>query len=80
MCFFASWQAIATLAVLAAASPSAAVPTPGGAWPTLVVVPASLRLLWAEALERWLPEEITPRDVHKKNKKNKKKHIFSVSS
>ena len=24
-------------------------------WPLLVVVPASLRLAWAEELERWLP-------------------------
>ena len=24
-------------------------------WPVLVVVPASLRLAWAEELERWLP-------------------------
>ena len=32
-------------------------------WPVLVVVPASLRLMWAEELERWLPH-IRPRDVH----------------
>ena len=24
-------------------------------WPLLVIVPASLRLMWAEELERWLP-------------------------
>ncbi|GAQ80644.1 SNF2 domain containing protein [Klebsormidium nitens] len=32
-------------------------------WPLLVVVPASMRLPWAEELERWLPF-LGPRDVH----------------
>ena len=32
-------------------------------WPLLVVVPASLRLLWAEELERWLPH-LRPKSVH----------------
>ena len=25
-------------------------------WPVLLIVPASLRLMWAEEIERWLPE------------------------
>lgn len=32
-------------------------------WPTLLIVPASLRLMWAEELERWLPELLCPADV-----------------
>ena len=28
-----------------------------------LVVPASLRLMWAEELERWLPELLTPSDA-----------------
>ena len=32
-------------------------------WPALLVVPASLRLMWAEELERWLPELLTPSDA-----------------
>lgn len=31
-------------------------------WPLLIVVPASLRLVWAEALETWLPF-LRPTDV-----------------
>ncbi len=31
-------------------------------WPLLIIVPASLRLMWAEELERWLPH-IRPSDV-----------------
>ena len=31
--------------------------------PLLVVCPASMRLVWAEELERWLPF-LTPLDVH----------------
>ena len=33
-------------------------------WPLLIVVPASLRLTWANELERWLPTLIQPRDIH----------------
>eukprot|EP00854_Cymbomonas_tetramitiformis_P016952 gene16952-20142_t len=32
-------------------------------WPLLVVVPASLRLMWVEELERWLPC-LRPVDIH----------------
>lgn len=32
-------------------------------WPLLVVVPASLRLVWAEEFERWLPH-LRPCSVH----------------
>ncbi len=32
-------------------------------WPLLVICPASLRLVWAEELERWLPF-LSPSDVH----------------
>ena len=32
-------------------------------WPLLVVVPASLRLAWAEELARWLPH-LRPSAVH----------------
>lgn len=32
-------------------------------WPLLIVVPASLRLLWAETVERWLPY-LRPSDIH----------------
>ncbi len=32
-------------------------------WPLLVICPASLRLVWAEELERWLPF-LSPLDVH----------------
>ena len=32
-------------------------------WPLLVVVPASLRLVWAEELERWLPH-LRPSSIH----------------
>lgn len=32
-------------------------------WPLLVIVPASLRLTWAEELERWLPH-LRPSSVH----------------
>lgn len=31
-------------------------------WPLLVIVPASLRLVWAEEIERWLPH-VRPGDV-----------------
>jgi SNF2 family DNA or RNA helicase len=31
-------------------------------WPLLIIVPASLRLVWAEEIERWLPH-IRPGDV-----------------
>lgn len=31
-------------------------------WPLLIVVPASLRLVWAEELEKWLPH-VSPRDI-----------------
>ena len=33
-------------------------------WPLLVVVPASLRLAWANELERWLPGVVEPKQVH----------------
>ena len=32
-------------------------------WPALLVVPASLRILWAEQLEMWLAELLAPSDV-----------------
>ena len=32
-------------------------------WPALVVVPASLRLVWAEEVEKWLPH-LRPSCVH----------------
>jgi hypothetical protein len=32
-------------------------------WPLLVVAPASLRLVWAEELEKWLPG-LAPEDIH----------------
>jgi SNF2 family DNA or RNA helicase len=32
-------------------------------WPLLVIVPASLRLVWAEELERWLPH-LRPSGIH----------------
>jgi hypothetical protein len=32
-------------------------------WPLLVIVPASLRLVWAEELERWLPH-LRPAGIH----------------
>lgn len=31
-------------------------------WPLLIVVPASLRLVWAEAVEAWLPF-LRPTDI-----------------
>jgi len=33
-------------------------------WPVLVVCPASMRLAWAEEMERWLPELLRPRNIH----------------
>ena len=47
-------KTVQALAVLAALRP----------WPVLLVVPASLRLMWAEELETWLTELLTPSDVH----------------
>jgi len=35
---------------------------PQAEWPLLIIVPASLRLVWAEEIERWLPH-IRPGDV-----------------
>lgn len=32
-------------------------------WPLLIVVPASLRLLWAEVVEKWVPF-LRPADIH----------------
>ena len=32
-------------------------------WPLLVIVPASLRLVWAEELEKWLPH-LRPSCIH----------------
>lgn len=32
------------------------------AWPLLVVVPASMRLVWAEELEKWLPD-LPPHEI-----------------
>ena len=32
-------------------------------WPLLIIVPASLRLVWAEELERWLPH-LRPSSIH----------------
>jgi SNF2 family DNA or RNA helicase len=29
--------------------------SPQDEWPLLIIVPASLRLVWAEETERWLP-------------------------
>lgn len=33
-------------------------------WPLLVVVPAAMRLVWAEELERWLPAALRPAHLH----------------
>eukprot|EP00884_Botryococcus_braunii_P002065 jgi/Botrbrau1/1185/Bobra.0162s0066.1 len=33
-------------------------------WPVLVVAPASLRLIWAEELEKWLPCHVRPSAMH----------------
>lgn len=38
-------------------------PPPLQEWPLLVIVPASMRLVWAEELERWLPH-LRPSQVH----------------
>ncbi len=32
-------------------------------WPLLVVAPAGLRLVWAEELEKWLPQ-LRPSTIH----------------
>jgi hypothetical protein len=32
-------------------------------WPALIIVPAALRLVWAEELERWLPH-VRPSQIH----------------
>lgn len=32
-------------------------------WPLLIIVPASLRLVWAEELEKWLPH-LRPSCIH----------------
>jgi hypothetical protein len=32
-------------------------------WPLLIIVPASLRLVWAEELEKWLPQ-LRPSSIH----------------
>lgn len=32
-------------------------------WPLLVVVPASLRAIWADEFEKWLPD-LNPKDIH----------------
>eukprot|EP00889_Picochlorum_renovo_P007858 jgi/Picre1/34888/NNA_002354.t1 len=32
-------------------------------WPLLVIVPASLRAIWADEFEKWLPD-LSPRDIH----------------
>ena len=33
-------------------------------WPVLIICPASMRLVWAEELERWAPELFQPRSIH----------------
>lgn len=33
-------------------------------WPLLIIVPAALRLMWAEELEKWLPALVRPGDIH----------------
>lgn len=33
-------------------------------WPVLVVAPASLRLIWAEEVEKWLPGVVRPSAIH----------------
>lgn len=38
-------------------------PTLQDEWPLLIVVPASLRLVWAEELEKWLPH-LRPTCIH----------------
>ena len=30
----------------------------------MIVCPASMRLTWAEELQKWAPEEIPPTDIH----------------
>jgi hypothetical protein len=32
-------------------------------WPLLIIAPASLRLVWAEELEKWLPQ-LRPSSIH----------------
>ncbi|XP_077955452.1 DNA annealing helicase and endonuclease ZRANB3 isoform X3 [Gasterosteus aculeatus] len=45
-------------------------------WPLLVVVPSSLRYLWIEELERWIPE-LQPGDI---NLVENKSHTMGISS
>lgn len=33
-------------------------------WPVLIICPASMRLVWAEELERWLPDMLRPSQIH----------------
>jgi hypothetical protein len=47
-----------------ASSPSLLLPlTLQEEWPLLIIVPASLRLVWAEELEKWLPH-LRPASIH----------------
>lgn len=51
------------LCELFSTSPSSSGPPPQDEWPLLVIVPASLRLVWAEELEKWLPH-LRPSGIH----------------
>jgi SNF2 family DNA or RNA helicase len=35
-----------------------------GTWPVIIITPASLRLVWVEEIERWLPQILRPSDIH----------------
>ena len=33
-------------------------------WPVIIITPASLRLVWVEEMERWLPQILRPSEIH----------------